>query len=275
MSAASWVASWVATSVFGAVPLAALAQAVPVGSSPHASAASAASPARRSGLQDMSPRLQALQRDPGLNPAWLWIEEGRQRWGEAGRASTPACVSCHGPLEGMSTSAARHPRWHDASASPRTLQAQITECRRTRQGHEDARGDDGIGLSLAAALVAAGQGQPITPDPAAAMAAWARRGQVLWHTRMGQLNLSCAQCHDALAGQRLGGVRIPQAHDTGYPVYRMEWQGMGDLARRLRSCMTGVRAEPYAPASDEALTLEVYMRRRSSGLPLEAAAIRP
>lgn len=247
----------------------------PAVAEPASGAASASS--RRSGLEDMSPRLQALQRDPGLNPAWLWIEEGRQRWVEAaGRtASSPSCAACHGPLDRMTSSAARHPRWHEASNRPRTLSAQITECRRSRQGQADARTDDGIGLALAAALVAAGEGQPITADQTAGMAAWAQRGQALWHTRMGQLNLSCAQCHDARAGQRLGGVRIPQAHDTGYPIYRMEWQGVGDLERRLRACMTGVRAEPFSPGADEVIALEIHMRRRSAGMPMEAGALRP
>ena len=48
------------------------------------------------------------------------------------------------------------------------------------------------------------------------------------------------------AGRRLGGSPIPQAHPTGYPIYRLEWQGLGSLQRRLRDCMTGVRAEPFA-----------------------------
>ncbi len=47
----------------------------------------------------------------------------------------------------------------------------------------------------------------------------------LYRQRIGQLDLSCAQCHDDNAGKRLGGSVIPQAHPTGYPIYRLEWQG--------------------------------------------------
>ena len=107
------------------------------------------------------------------------------------------------------------------------------------------------------------------------MQPWATLGQALWNQRMGQLNLSCAQCHDQRAGQRLGGTRIPQGHDTGYPLYRMEWQTMGTLQRRLRGCMTGIRAEPFAPDADEWMALMVHMQRRSAGLALEAGAVRP
>src|SRR5256885_16986097 len=47
---------------------------------------------------------------------------------------------------------------------------------------------------------------------------------------------------------------IPQAHPTGYPLYRLEWQNLGSLQRRLRNCLVGIRAEPYdygAPRSGE------------------------
>ena len=74
----------------------------------------------------------------------------------------------------------------------------------------------------------------------------ARAGRALFEQRMGQLDLSCAHCHDAAAGRRLGGSPIPQAHPTGYPIYRLEWQGLGSLQRRLRDCLSGVRAEPFA-----------------------------
>ena len=48
------------------------------------------------------------------------------------------------------------------------------------------------------------------------------QGQALYGMRMGQLNLSCTQCHDERAGQRLGGSVLVQGHATGYPTYRLE-----------------------------------------------------
>jgi sulfur-oxidizing protein SoxA len=114
---------------------------------------------------------------------------------------------------------------------------------------------------------------PIASDPA--LAEVASVGQTLWRQRIGQLDLSCAQCHDDRAGLRLGGTPIPQAHATAYPVYRLEWQGLGSLQRRLRNCMTGVRAAPYAFGSPEYLALEVFLARRSAGMPHEGPGVRP
>jgi sulfur-oxidizing protein SoxA len=87
--------------------------------------------------------------------------------------------------------------------------------------------------------------------------------------------LSCAQCHDDNAGQRLAGSVIPQAHPTGYPLYRLEWQGVGSLQRRLRNCMVGVRSEPFPYGSAEYIALELFLMRRADGMLLETPAVRP
>ena len=70
------------------------------------------------------------------------------------------------------------------------------------------------------------------------------------------MNLACTQCHDDQWGKKLAGNNIPQAHPTGYPLYRLEWQALGSLQRRLRNRMTGMRAEPYAYGSPEFVDLD-------------------
>jgi sulfur-oxidizing protein SoxA len=87
--------------------------------------------------------------------------------------------------------------------------------------------------------------------------------------------LSCAQCHDDRAGLKLGGSVIPQAHPTGYPIYRIEWQGMGSLQRRLRNCLSGVRAQTYAYGSSELMQIELYLMHRANGMIIESPGIRP
>ena len=101
------------------------------------------------------------------------------------------------------------------------------------------------------------------------------RGRQFYTQRIGQLDLACAQCHDQHAGQHLGGSTIPQAHTIGYQTYRLEWQGLGSLQRRLRNCMNGVRAEPFAYGAPELIELELYLATPDRGMALEAPAVRP
>jgi L-cysteine S-thiosulfotransferase len=119
------------------------------------------------------------------------------------------------------------------------------------------------------------RGQPIAPPKDTRLAPFRTQGKLLYEKQMGQLNFSCAQCHDQNPGRKLAGAVIPQAHPTGYPIYRLEWQGMGSLQRRLRNCMTGVRAEPFALGSDEFTAIELFLMQRAAGMPVETPAVRP
>lgn len=240
---------------------------------------------RRPGSAYMSPALQALQHDDTQNPAQLWVAEGQSLWQRAA-ANGRRCADCHALGEGppprhVATSAARHPVWDAARAKPLTLAGRIDQCR-AQHLQLPAQGPEGPEvLALGALLAQQARGQPLrapgapgAPDEAA-LAPWIARGEALWRSRLGQLNLACMHCHDQRAGQRLGGAPIPQAHPTGYPLYRLEWQTLGSLQRRLRGCLVGVRAEPWAPAADEWLALETYLAKRASGMLHEGAALRP
>lgn len=119
------------------------------------------------------------------------------------------------------------------------------------------------------------RGQPITPPDDARLRPFVEAGEALWRWQQGQLNLSCAQCHDDNSGGRLAGATIPQAYPTGYPIYRLEWQVLGSLKRRLRNCLVGMRAEPYAYDSAEYAALELYLMSRARGMKMEAPGVRP
>ena len=100
-------------------------------------------------------------------------------------------------------------------------------------------------------------------------------GRGTFNRRQGQLNLACAQCHDDNWSKRLAGSVIPQAHPTGYPLYRLEWQAVGSLERRLRGCLFGIRAEVPAYGAPELVELELYLMWRARGMMRETPAVRP
>jgi sulfur-oxidizing protein SoxA len=222
---------------------------------------------RRSGLLDMQPSTQALQRDDSLNPGWLWLKGGEQDFARD-------CSSCHSAvsLRGVAT---RYPAWDAVAGKPLTLQGRIQQCRVQRMKTPALGAESDAFLGLETFVAHASRGLPIAPPADARLQAWRDRGEALFHQPLGQLALSCAQCHDQNPGGKLAGSTIPQGHATGYPLYRLEWQGLGSLQRRLRNCMTGVRAEPFAPGSDEFTALEAYLMQRAAGMPLESPAVRP
>ena len=231
---------------------------------------------RQSGLAYMSQALQALQRDDAQNPAMLAVQDGAALWLAAAGAAGKHCAACHGDArQSMAGVAARYPAWDARGSQALNLHGRINACRQQYQQAPALAADHADALALAAYLGLQSRGQPLAPPDDARLAPLRRQGQALWQQRLGQLNLACLQCHDQRAGQKLGGATIPQGHATGYPSYRLEWQGLGSLQRRLRGCVVGVRAEPWAPDAPEWLALEAWLAQRAAGMAVETPALRP
>ncbi|MBL8327503.1 MAG: sulfur oxidation c-type cytochrome SoxA [Rubrivivax sp.] len=222
---------------------------------------------RRSGYHFMSRATQALQDDDAQNPAFLWVAEGRRRF-------ALHCAGCHAEA-GLRDAATRHPAFDAQSGRPLRLEDRVRHCHRQRLMPAGSGPDEDAVLADLSHLAFLARGLPIQPPDDPRLAAGVEQGRLLWHRRLGQLDLSCADCHDRLAGRRLAGSTIPQAHPTGYPVYRLEWQTLGTLERRLRGCLSGIRAQPFAPGAPEWVALELFLRHRAAGLSLDAPGVRP
>jgi hypothetical protein len=146
--------------------------------------------------------------------------------------------------------------------------------RRSQIARHDQRGDQG--MSLFRRQGGPGRrGMPITPATDARLAPFRDNGRRLFQSRIGQLDLSCASCHDANWGKRLGGSVIPQAHPNGYPLYRLEWQGVGSPQRGACATAWSGSGPSPSPSAPEFIDLELYLMERARGLPVETPAVRP
>lgn len=231
---------------------------------------------RRSGYQDMGPPLQKMQDDDTANPAMLFVQAGAAAWAEKAGAVGKSCADCHGDAAvTMKGVAARYPAVPPGLDRPVDLEGRINLCRTTRQQATALAAESNDLLALDAYIALQSRGLPIAPPDDPTLAAVRSAGADLYRRRQGQLNLSCANCHDDNAGRKLAGATIPQAHPTGYPVYRLEWQALGSLKRRLRNCIVGMRAEPWDYGAGEYLALEAYLMDRARGMPMDAPGVRP
>jgi sulfur-oxidizing protein SoxA len=217
---------------------------------------------RRSGYEFMSRETRAMQDDEATGPAVLWLLDGEALWGKLG------CAGCHGDARAsMKGVAARYPAVVDGKLV--NLEQQVRH--KTPALAYESREL----LALTAYVARQSRGMPIDVKVDQKAQPFFEAGKALFHRRQGQLNLACTQCHDDNWGNKLAGATIPQAHPTGYPIYRLEWQAVGSLARRLRNCLTGMRAELYPHGSQELAELELYLMWRARGMKLEAPAVRP
>src|SRR5262244_4094698 len=225
---------------------------------------------RRSGYDLMGRDLRAMQDDDTANPGMLWVLEGATLWKRAAGAAGRACADCHGEAStSMKGVAAHYPAFDAARQRPVNLEQRINTCRVDRQQAPPLAYESRELLALSAYVARQSRGLPIAVTIDDRMQPFLEAGRAIYERRQGQLNLSCSQCHDANWGRQLAGSVIPQGHPTGYPLYRLEWQSLGSLQRRLRNCMTGVRAEPYEYGAPEAVALELYLMKRAGGMAIE------
>jgi sulfur-oxidizing protein SoxA len=206
----------------------------------------------RSGIEFASPEVRQLQASDAENPGMLWVDQGAKLFAQR-------CASCHDSMKGV---AARYPRVVEGKIL--TLEEKI------RQKGSLAYESDDL-LALAAYVAHQSRGMPIQIDAADRDLL---RGKTEYLRRRGQMNLACAHCHDAHAGMKLGAETISQGQANGYPAYRLEWQRIGSLSRRIRSCMFGLHAELPPFGSELLLELELYLAARARGLPVETPAVR-
>jgi sulfur-oxidizing protein SoxA len=230
---------------------------------------------RRSGYEAMSAASKAMQDDDTANPASLWVLDGEALWRASAGAAGRACADCHGEApQSMRGVAARYPAYDAKRETAVDLEARINICRFEHQQAAALKAESKELLALTAYLALQSRGLPIESNDGR-LAASIDAGRQLFQRRQGQLNLACASCHDEHWGEKLAGNPVTQGHPTGYPLYRLEWQGMGSLQRRLRNCMIGMRAESYAFGSPEFIALESYLMWRARGMPMESPAVRP
>lgn len=230
-------------------------------------------PTARSGYDFLTAEGRQLQDDDFANPGMLWVDIGEKLW-EQSEGTGKSCRSCHGAARGMGAAAARFPKYSATVGRVINLEQQINRCRTSRQRLPALPFESETLLALTGLVSHQARGSPVDVAIDGQAARSFERGRRFFNQRRGQLNLSCANCHDRYAGTRLHGEIISQGQVNGFPLYRQLWQTLASTHRMFAWCNEAVRAEPYAAGSQEYVDLELYARWRGRGLKVESPAVR-
>jgi len=228
-----------------------------------------------SGYAYLTPEMQAMQDDEFGNPGQLTVDRGRTLFAAAG-ARGQSCSSCHG-VDGGGLDRqriARYPVFDTRHDRPLTLRGQVLQCWVERLGNPPLAYADARALQLETFVRALARGETVAVQIDADLQPYYEAGEKLYHTRWGQVDIACHQCHDYHAGQTFRGQVMTQGQSNGFPAYRFTTGQTVGLQERITECLTSLRAEPYPAGSDMYLRLEVYLSARSNGLKIETPAIR-
>jgi len=229
--------------------------------------------ALRSGIEFAGSDVRAMQADDAANPGFLWVERGEKLWRDASRSKS--CGACHGDAgASMRGVAARYPAYDRAADAVLDLEARINACRVRNQGQAPLERESDDLLALTAYIAYQSRGLPMAASIEGPARVTFERGWAFYYARHGQMNLACAQCHEQNWGRRLYTETLSQGHGNAFPAYKLEWQTMGSLQRRIRACLFGIRAEMPPAGAPELTDMEFFLAWRAQGLPIEAPGVR-
>jgi len=228
-----------------------------------------------SGWRFRTSETQALQMDDFDNPGFANVDAGAELWKTVDGSEGKSCATCHGDAsESMKGVRANMPKWSEKAGKPQALENHINTCRKDRMGAETWKWESGNMLGMTAFIGLQSRGVPVKVQTDGPMQPWLEKGKDLYYTRVGQLDMSCANCHETNFGKQIRSDHLSQGQINGFPVYRLKWGGMGSIHRRFKGCMDNIRATPFKRGSDEFLALELYVASRGMGLSVETPAVR-
>jgi L-cysteine S-thiosulfotransferase len=229
----------------------------------------------KSGSEFLGSDLRALQSDDIANPAMLWVERGAKMWSERAGGAGRSCADCHqDAAKTMRGVAGAYPKFDAARGRLFNLEGRINACRVEHQGAQPLKYESDELLAITAYVASQSRGLPVHVSIDGPARKHFEAGRAAYYRRRGQMNLACAQCHEQNWGKRLFAETITQGHPNAWPAYRMEWQTLGSEERRLRACLSGVRAEMLPYGSPEYLDLELFLAWRAQGLRIETPGVR-
>lgn len=229
-----------------------------------------------SGWRFRQPAMQQLEMDDFENPASLAIDDAVEQWSMVEGSEGKSCASCHeGVEDSMAGVRAVYPKWNEGAGEVRTLANQINTCRTENMGAE-AWKYDGTQMTGAEALIGMqSRGMPVNVAvDGPAHETW-KKGEEMYYTRYGQLELSCASCHEENYDNYIRADHLSQGQINGFPAFRLKQNRLIQTHNRFKGCIRDTRAETFSPGSPEFVALELYVASRGNGLSVEAPSVRP
>lgn len=227
-----------------------------------------------SGWVFRSDETQAMQADDFDNPAMLDVDLATETFNTVMGTEGQSCASCHENPESLAGVRATYPQWDEEHGTVQTVELQINECLTERMGAEAYGYDSGPMRQMSALISSVSRGMVIdVARDGPAQSTW-EMGEEIYYTRYGQLELSCANCHEQNYGNNIRADHLSQGQINGFPTYRLRNSRLNSVHGRFRGCVRDTRAETFAPGSPEFIALELYLATRGNGLTVEGPSVR-
>ncbi|WP_108260595.1 sulfur oxidation c-type cytochrome SoxA [Mangrovicoccus ximenensis] len=227
-----------------------------------------------SGWLYRDPATRAMEMDDFDNPGMIAADAGLELWDQVDGSEGKACASCHEDISSMKGVRASMPKVN-AGGTLWSMEDYVNSCRTERMGAEAWGWTSEPMKAMTVALSVQSRGMPVNVAIDGPAAPYWEQGKEMYYTRYGQLELSCANCHEDNNGNYIRADHLSQGQISGFPTYRLKQAGIIPIHNRFKGCIRDTRAETFKEGSDEFRALELYVASRGQGLAVEGVAVRP
>ncbi|MEN9851488.1 MAG: sulfur oxidation c-type cytochrome SoxA [Pseudomonadota bacterium] len=215
-----------------------------------------------------------LQRDDFDNPGMVFVDRGLDSWNKSQGKNGESCAGCHQGPETMAGLRAVTPRVDEKTGKLMTVENYVQSCVTERMGLEEWGWTGDKMKDMLALISVQSRGMPVNVSVDGAAAPFIEQGKAIYYTQFGQLEMSCANCHEDKQGMFIRSDHLSQGQINGFPVYRLKDAGILSAQQRFVGCVRDTRAETFKPNSDEFKALELYVASRGNGLTVEGVSVR-
>ena len=228
----------------------------------------------RSGWTFRTKETQSLQMDDFENPGMIYVDDALDDWTTVDGTKGESCAACHNEPASLAGFRATTPKWNEAAGAVWTQEMYVNNCRTERMGAEEWGWNSQDMRNMTALLASVSRGIPMSVAiDGPAEETW-QQGKDIYYTRYGQLELSCANCHEDNYDNYIRADHLSQGQTNGFPVYRLKQANLVSSHNRFRGCIRDTRAETYGIGSPEFIALELYVASRGNGLSVEGPSVR-
>lgn len=229
-----------------------------------------------SGYAFLDQSTRDMQDDEFSNPGMVAADRGSELFHELRDSEPYRCSDCHGEDGGKldTREIARYPVFDPNLGGLLTLQERVNYCWEINLDRFPLTPGDSDLIALETYVRNRARGERVNVQTDGEMAPLIVRGETLYNTRFGQLDMACRHCHVQHQGQMLRGQRLSQGQANGFPEYRLGRGRITSLHQRLTECFVSFRAEPFEPGSEEYKLIELHVMSRGNGLEIETPAVR-
>jgi len=225
-----------------------------------------------SGWRFRSTETQALEMDDFENPAFVFVDQGLDLWEKVEGKEGKACASCHEDASEFAGLRTQLPRVEDGELV--SMEDLVNDCRTERMGAEPWKWSGSQMTSITAVIGLQSRGMPMSVAIDGEAAPFWQQGKELYYTRVGQLDMACANCHETYYGTMIRADHLSQGQINGFPTYRLKNAKLNSIHGRFKGCMKNIRAVPFKEGGPEFKAIELYLASRGEGLSVETPSVR-